>query len=223
MRKSVKATRGFTLLELLVVITLVVSLIALITPSLSEARKVAIRAKCGSQVRQALTATMVYSNDFKGYLPYRDLDTDEGAHTLRAGLRFDLNKTFVTPYLQNRNLLFCPSSLITVRNPKTTSPSDYTQDLMTYQFHYIQQSDTRWLISPKPDLDRVMDVGSTPLWSCLTTAGNSGPWLGHDSPSAAAPVGINTGRGDGAVRFVTNYVRWMRNQTNTAFYYWGVF
>ncbi len=223
MRKPVKPIEGFTLLELLVVISVVVVLIALITPSLSEARKVAIRAKCGSQVRQALTATFMYANDYRSFLPYRDLDIDEGAHVLRGGVRFDLNKTFVVPYLQSRNNLFCPSSLITIRHPKTTSPSDYTYDLMTYQFHYIPQSDARWLISPKPDLARVINVGATPLWSCLTQAGNSGPWLGHDSPSSSAPLGINTGRGDGGVRWTRTYIRWMRNQTSTSFYHWGVF
>ncbi len=214
---------GFSLLELLVVITIVVVLLALLTPTVTEGRKVAVRAKCGSQVRQALTASMAYSNDYRGFLPYRELFLDEGAHTLRAGVRFDLNVTFVAPYLLSRTNLFCPSTLITVRHPKTTSPSDYTRDLMTYQFHYIPKNDARWLVTPKPDLDRMMNVGMTPLWSCLMTAGNTGPWLGHDAPSTPAPpVGINTGRGDGSVRFSAQYERWMRNQTSTGFYYWGI-
>jgi prepilin-type N-terminal cleavage/methylation domain-containing protein len=57
--------RGFTLIELLVVIAIIALLIAILLPSLCQARETAKRSLCTSQQRQLGTAYSTYATDFQ--------------------------------------------------------------------------------------------------------------------------------------------------------------
>ena len=61
--------RGFTLVELLVVIAVVALLLALLLPALEMAREVARGAVCASNVRQSALAFTVYTADYDGQFP----------------------------------------------------------------------------------------------------------------------------------------------------------
>jgi prepilin-type N-terminal cleavage/methylation domain-containing protein/prepilin-type processing-associated H-X9-DG protein len=60
---------GFTLIELLVVIGIIAILLALLLPSLNQARSMALRTVCMNALRQHGTAAMMYRNQFRTYLP----------------------------------------------------------------------------------------------------------------------------------------------------------
>jgi prepilin-type N-terminal cleavage/methylation domain-containing protein/prepilin-type processing-associated H-X9-DG protein len=60
---------AFTLVELLVVISIIALLISMILPSLSQSRDLARNLRCKANLRQLATANASYAAEFKGYAP----------------------------------------------------------------------------------------------------------------------------------------------------------
>ena len=68
-RRTCRPALGFTMVELLVVIGIIVLLIAIALPVLSSARDAAKRATCASQLRQVGQALTAYATDNDGKFP----------------------------------------------------------------------------------------------------------------------------------------------------------
>ncbi len=61
--------RGFTLVELLVVISIIALLIALLLPALAKAKRLALRAVSASNMHQVGIALAEYANEYRGQYP----------------------------------------------------------------------------------------------------------------------------------------------------------
>lgn len=73
-----RGTRGFTLVELLVVVAIIALLLGILLPALSKAREAATMVKCQAHLRGFFQAANYYANDFRRRLPLQSTEAGSG-------------------------------------------------------------------------------------------------------------------------------------------------
>ncbi len=101
--------KAFTLVEMLVVIAITAVLMAVLLPSLSQARERAIRLKCQSNVRNLFIGSFAYATDHKSIVPWGGAEStgSGGRNRFRSETRKFL---FLNYGLGTPSLWYCPSS-----------------------------------------------------------------------------------------------------------------
>ncbi len=92
--------RGFTLIEVLVVVAIIAILAAILFPVFAKARERARSAACLSNLRQLMMALSMYSSDNDCQLPYWQQTGPDGAIIWSQA---------VLPYVGTIDVYFCPS------------------------------------------------------------------------------------------------------------------
>ncbi|MCD4831147.1 MAG: type II secretion system GspH family protein [Anaerohalosphaeraceae bacterium] len=134
MSKRKNHFRAFTLVELLVVISIIAMLLAILMPSLQKAREQAKRVICGNRLHQCSIALIAYAGDHGDLLPPHDnppgLDGSPGL----SPSDWNQKHPFIVPYMskstsggyvslfydsyiKNHVALFCPNDKNTPAQP----------------------------------------------------------------------------------------------------------
>lgn len=116
--------RAFTLVELLVVIGIIAILIAILIPALSGARRQANDLRCASNIRQLVTAMVLYANESKGRFPVNYNDVDLVTSGNQANYWYDAERIgrFLPKTVQyasgsiGGNVFICPNDLDAARS-----------------------------------------------------------------------------------------------------------
>ena len=118
--------RGFSLVELLVVVSIIAALVAILLPALSKARQHAQKIVCASNLRQMGNALLIYVGENRQHLPMvieplwmtvgvYDFNADPFNSTLYP-YSF---ATFTANTMKNTRLLECPSARLGSPFPET--------------------------------------------------------------------------------------------------------
>src|SRR5439155_25298558 len=79
-RFTSKLGKGFTLVELLVVIGIIAVLLSILLPTLGKVRRQAYTLQCASNMRQLSMAMLMYIGDNKGRFPAAEFSTIAGVY-----------------------------------------------------------------------------------------------------------------------------------------------
>lgn len=112
----IRRQRGFTLLELLVVVAIITILAAILFPVFAQAREKARQAVCLSSLKQWGTAALMYTQDYDDHFPrwFRQIPKwNPGAgFSMQTGWHTDgyYWHEAILPYIRNYDTLLCPSA-----------------------------------------------------------------------------------------------------------------
>jgi len=139
LRCAVRQRRAFTLVELLVVVAIIATLMAVLLPALRKAKEAANRVACAANLRQLGLAIYMYANEYKGSLPMTEYGFGGRGSWICWPPQADIAQSSLTPYLRESlaKVMLCPSEDLASHSPMPYGPYPYS-----YSLNY-------WVFAPK--------------------------------------------------------------------------
>ncbi len=205
---------GFSLSELLVVMTTITTLTAILLPSLGRSREYARRVACASNLRQLGFGLRMYAIDNNGRYPVEELCGNP--QSVLTGSLFP-------SYLANRDIFYCPSAVVVEPYAQSNeyggpggdsvinTDENWQRSYISYKYFSIMQRDTRM---PLP-----LSLSEYPHF--LKDYSPSSRWLMSDWVRKNAPVFPHMEKGGWGggrnVLFSDTSVQFVRHRTLGAF------
>jgi len=127
--------RGFTLVELLVVVAIISVLAGLLLPVMEEAVEAARRSGCQNNVRQQFLAYTIYSNESRGYLPHAVVKKDNHISVRKIAFQPRSREMLLDCTGDSYQVWWCPSQWDPKRNGQelnTFRASSYKHTIPNY-------------------------------------------------------------------------------------------
>jgi prepilin-type N-terminal cleavage/methylation domain-containing protein/prepilin-type processing-associated H-X9-DG protein len=178
--------RGFTLVELLVVIAVIGVLVALLLPAVQAARESARRTQCANHLKQNTLAAILY-HDSLGHLPPANKISVGSKQVTWFGEvdyatnQVDTTEGLIAPFMEhNAAVLHCPSKAdrLKLLYQGETGGYGYNQNLGSVDF-------SKWPAPPELKTRRLADFPATSRTIAFSDAGRIElPWSGNPTLSA---------------------------------------
>jgi len=220
--------RAFTLVELLIIISILSLLMSILVPTLSRSKELARRVVCASHIRALISACLTYAGEHRERLPYLHIgNTPSSANPspywlLRKQVNTEVLTTdeerkacFSFNYNLTREHFYCPSNGPGWNRDDFWVWPDSTSSVVGYPYFggnriLSVQGALRVSYSPVPDRYPVFPMFSSQeaaygvLFADLTRLQPDGSWFGPDRRGVnhfrnAEPEGQNVGMVDNSV------------------------
>jgi prepilin-type N-terminal cleavage/methylation domain-containing protein len=202
--------KGFTLVELLVVVAIVAVLLAMLTPSLAGARYITKHAVCGTNIRQIIVGLNTYATENGAYYPSNGYNSDTGEkmhrtfpsrlYRLKGGAykyRGDL-RPLLEPYLGEGGMrvMMCPFANDVSRPGEQWGTDRYGMTQAKDRiWHYWRGGDAQGILPYQLHFDWTAD----PHWANIVKTVR----MKLDEPLETAPGGVS-GNSSGEWRTLVN-------------------